>query len=101
MSVGAIADNFDISRPAISQHLRILKDASLVTDTPVATQRLYEINPEAFQSLREWLDDFWSGALDNFKNASSRAAENKGERRDDQSRGDACPEDDHRLRVRA
>jgi DNA-binding transcriptional ArsR family regulator len=67
MSVGAIADNFDISRPAISQHLRILKDASLVTDTPVATQRLYEINPEAFQSLREWLDDFWSVALDNFK----------------------------------
>jgi DNA-binding transcriptional ArsR family regulator len=67
MSVGAIADNFDISRPAISQHLRILKDARLVTDTPVATQRLYEINPEAFQSLREWLDDFWSVALDNFK----------------------------------
>jgi DNA-binding transcriptional ArsR family regulator len=67
MSVGAIADKFDISRPAISQHLRILKDANLVTDTPVATQRLYEINPEAFQSLRAWLDDFWSVALGNFK----------------------------------
>jgi DNA-binding transcriptional ArsR family regulator len=67
MSVGAIADKFDISRPAISQHLRILKDAALVTDTPVATQRLYEINPEAFQSLRTWLDDFWSVALGNFK----------------------------------
>jgi DNA-binding transcriptional ArsR family regulator len=67
MSVGAIAEKFDISRPAISQHLRVLKDASLVTDTPVATQRLYQINPEAFQSLRDWLDDFWNVALGSFK----------------------------------
>jgi len=67
MPVGEIADNFDISRPAISQHLRVLKDAGLVTDTPVATQRLYQINPEAFQSLRAWLDDFWNVALGEFK----------------------------------
>jgi DNA-binding transcriptional ArsR family regulator len=68
MPVGEIADKFDISRPAISQHLRVLKDAGLVTDTPVATQRLYEINPAAFQSLRAWLDDFWNVALGEFQN---------------------------------
>jgi DNA-binding transcriptional ArsR family regulator len=67
LPVGEIADKFDISRPAISQHLRVLKDAGLVTDTPVATQRLYQINPEAFQSLRAWLDDFWNVALGEFK----------------------------------
>ena len=67
MPVGAIAGRFPISRPAISQHLRILKDAGLVTDTAVATQRLYQLNPEAFQSLRAWLDDFWDVALGEFK----------------------------------
>lgn len=78
MSVGAIADKFDISRPAISQQLRILKDARLVTDAPVGTQRFYEINPEAFQSLRAWLDDFWSVALGNFK---KRVESRRGKRR--------------------
>lgn len=67
MPVGAIAGKFAISRPAISQHLRVLKDAGLVTDTPVATQRLYQINPAAFQSLRAWLDDFWDAALGEFQ----------------------------------
>jgi DNA-binding transcriptional ArsR family regulator len=67
MSVGDIAGKFEISRPAISQHLRVLKDAGLVTDTPVATQRLYEINRDAFRSLREWLDNFWNVALGEFK----------------------------------
>ena len=67
MPVGEIAARFEISRPAISQHLRVLKDAGLVNDTPVATQRIYQINPEAFQSLRAWFDDFWNVALGEFK----------------------------------
>lgn len=67
MPVGAIADRFDVSRPAISQHLRVLKDAGLVTDTPVATRRLYQVNPEAFRSLRDWLDEFWDVGLREFK----------------------------------
>jgi DNA-binding transcriptional ArsR family regulator len=67
MPVAAIAKKFPISRPAISQHLRVLKDAGLVTDTAVATQRLYQINPDAFVSLRAYFDDFWSVALSDFK----------------------------------
>jgi DNA-binding transcriptional ArsR family regulator len=67
MPVTAIAKKFPISRPAISQHLRVLKDAGLVTDTAVATQRLYQINPDAFVSLRAYFDDFWTVALSDFK----------------------------------
>ena len=67
MPVTAIAQKFPISRPAISQHLRVLKDAGLVTDTAVATQRLYQINPDAFVSLRAYFDDFWNVALSEFK----------------------------------
>jgi DNA-binding transcriptional ArsR family regulator len=66
-AVAEIADEFPISRPAISQHLRILKDAGLVTDTAVATRRLYQINADAFVSLRAYFDDFWSTALGEFK----------------------------------
>jgi DNA-binding transcriptional ArsR family regulator len=67
MPVAEIARQFPISRPAISQHLRVLKDAGLVTDSPVATRRLYQLNPNAFVSLRAYFDDFWSVALGEFK----------------------------------
>jgi len=67
MPVSEIANEFPISRPAISQHLRVLKDAGLVTDTAVATRRLYQINPDAFVSLRAYFDDFWNVALSEFK----------------------------------
>jgi DNA-binding transcriptional ArsR family regulator len=66
-SVADIAAEFPISRPAISQHLRVLKDAGLVTDSAVATRRLYELNPDAFVSLRAYFEDFWSVALGEFK----------------------------------
>ena len=67
MAVSEIASEFTISRPAISQHLRVLKDAGLVRDSAVATRRLYELNPDAFSSLRAYFDDFWSVALGEFK----------------------------------
>ena len=67
MPVAAIARKFPISRPAISQHLRVLKDAGLVTDSAVATRRLYELSPDAFVSLRAYFDEFWSAALGEFK----------------------------------
>src|SRR5262245_50672382 len=67
MPVGELADEFPISRPAISQHLKILKDANLVLDRAEGTQRLYEINAEGFDSLREYFDRFWSYALHAFK----------------------------------
>ena len=67
MSVGELADEFPVSRPAISQHLRILKDANLVIDEADGTRRVYEINPEGFESLREYFDQFWTRALHAFK----------------------------------
>ena len=67
MAVTDIAREFPISRPAISQHLRILKDAGLVTDTAVATRRFYELNPEGFDSMRAYFDEFWTVALGEFK----------------------------------
>jgi DNA-binding transcriptional ArsR family regulator len=67
MPVGEIASHFPVSRPAISQHLRILKDANLVVDRAKGTRRLYAINPEGFESLREYFDQFWTQALTAFK----------------------------------
>jgi DNA-binding transcriptional ArsR family regulator len=67
LPVGELAGYFPVSRPAISQHLRILKEAQLVTDVASGTRRLYAINPEGFQSLREYFDRFWTTALSEFK----------------------------------
>ena len=79
MPVADIAREFPISRPAISQHLKILKDAGLVTDTAVATRRLYELNPEGFMSVRAYLDEFWTAALGEFKaRAEARSAKKRG-----------------------
>lgn len=62
-----LARDFPVSRPAISQHLRVLKDANLVVDRPAGTRRLYALNPDAFDSLREYFDQFWTQALVSFK----------------------------------
>ena len=67
MPVGRIARDFPVSRPAISQHLRVLKDAGLVADRPDGNRRLYRLNPEGFESLRAYFDRFWTRALDAFK----------------------------------
>ena len=64
-----------MSRPAISQHLRILKDANLVLDQPQGNRRLYTLNPEGFDSLRDYFDQFWSLALTAFKKKAEEAAE--------------------------
>lgn len=67
ISVGELARDFPVSRPAISQHLRILKQANLVFDRPAGTRRLYQLNPEGFESLREYFDQFWGQALQAFQ----------------------------------
>jgi DNA-binding transcriptional ArsR family regulator len=67
MPVGELARRFPISRPAISQHLRVLKEAKLVTDRADGTRRLYELDSAGFESLREYLDQFWDHALAAFK----------------------------------
>jgi DNA-binding transcriptional ArsR family regulator len=66
-SVGEIAAQLPVSRPAVSQHLKILKDAGLVRDEPRGTARIYRIHAEGLRELREWLDGFWDDALARFK----------------------------------
>ncbi|HEY9226073.1 MAG TPA: metalloregulator ArsR/SmtB family transcription factor [Gemmatimonadaceae bacterium] len=67
LPVGEIARGFPMSRPAISQHLRVLKKAKLVTDTADGTRRLYQLNPEGFDSLRAFFDEYWGTALVAFR----------------------------------
>ncbi|MGH7617612.1 MAG: ArsR/SmtB family transcription factor [Gemmatimonadaceae bacterium] len=67
LPVGELAAGFTISRPAISQHLRVLEKAKLVVVRPQGTRRIYELNPEGFSSLRDYFDEFWGVALIAFK----------------------------------
>jgi DNA-binding transcriptional ArsR family regulator len=62
-----LAEEFPVSRPAISQHLRVLKEAKLVTDKPQGTRRVYQLDPEGFANLRTYLDQFWDVALAAFQ----------------------------------
>jgi DNA-binding transcriptional ArsR family regulator len=62
-----LAREFPVSRPAISQHLRVLKQANLVTDRPEGNRRLYQLNPEGFETVREYLEQFWGQALSAFR----------------------------------
>ena len=70
--VGEIAAELPVSRPAVSQHLKVLKDAGLVTDEPRGTARIYRIHADGLRELRDWLDGFWDDALDNFKAHAER-----------------------------
>jgi DNA-binding transcriptional ArsR family regulator len=64
----------EVSRPAVSQHLKVLKDAGLVVDRPEGTRRLYSVDSKAFEALRRWFDEFWNEALVAFKEAAEREA---------------------------
>ena len=68
-AVGELADELPISRPAVSQHLKVLKDAGLVADSAIGTRRVYRLNPEGIAALRDQLDTFWDQALTAFKRA--------------------------------
>jgi len=69
-AVGELARDFPVSRPAVSQHLKVLKDAGLVTDRAHGTRRIYQVHPPALEALRTYLDSFWTSALDRFKTAA-------------------------------
>ena len=71
-AVGELADGLPVSRPAVSQHLRVLKDAGLVVDRKVGTRRLYEVAPDGLLGLRDWFDGFWSEALAAYKDVVER-----------------------------
>ena len=66
-SVGELARGMPVSRPAVSQHLKALKEAGLVNDEPDGARRVYHIDPQGLGELRRWLDQFWDGALEAFK----------------------------------
>lgn len=77
MSVGELARGLPVSRPAVSQHLRVLKDAGLVVDQAVGTRRVYRLDPQGVGAVRDYFQRFWSQALDNFKAVAEAAEEER------------------------
>jgi DNA-binding transcriptional ArsR family regulator len=73
-SVGEIAEGMEVSRPAVSQHLKILKAARLVTVHAEGTRRVYAVDARGIESLRKWLERFWDEALTAFKSVAEREA---------------------------
>jgi DNA-binding transcriptional ArsR family regulator len=65
-SVGELAEGLPVSRPAVSQHLRVLREAGLVSDRKEGTRRLYRIDPGGLAGLRHYFDSFWGEALERF-----------------------------------
>lgn len=74
MAVGELARDFPVTRPAISQHLKVLKKAHLVFDRPSGTRRLYQVDPEGIEALRRYFDRFWTDALAAFKRAAEQGS---------------------------
>jgi DNA-binding transcriptional ArsR family regulator len=68
-AVGELASELPVSRPAVSQHLKVLKDARLVVDQRVGTRRIYQLDPDGLAALRGYLDHFWDQALAAYKTA--------------------------------
>jgi DNA-binding transcriptional ArsR family regulator len=73
-SVGEIAAALPVSRPAVSQHLRVLKEAGLVSDRKDGTRRLYRVEPGGLAQIRDYFDSFWGEALDRFAEQARKEA---------------------------
>jgi DNA-binding transcriptional ArsR family regulator len=67
LPAGELAEQFDVSRPAVSRHLRVLREAGLLRERRNGRQRLYRADPKPLAEVREWLDGYWSGRLDALK----------------------------------
>jgi DNA-binding transcriptional ArsR family regulator len=76
-AVGEIADQLPISRPAVSQHLKVLREAGLVVDRAAGTRRVYRLSPEGLGALRDQLEAFWNRALDGYQDIAERPTEEK------------------------
>jgi DNA-binding transcriptional ArsR family regulator len=76
-AVGELAEVLPISRAAVSQHLKVLKEAGLVTDRAVGTRRVYRLNPVGMAALRDQLETFWNRALDGYHDVVERETEEK------------------------
>lgn len=77
LSSGEIASQFEVTGPAISQHLGVLKEAGLVTERRVGTRRLYRARPEGMADLRRFVEDFWDDGLDRLRDVAERAQRDK------------------------
>ena len=77
MSVGDLAAHLPVTRPAVSQHLKVLKDAGLVSEEAVGTRRIYRLDASGVAALREQLDDFWARALGSFRNVVEQSRRRK------------------------
>jgi DNA-binding transcriptional ArsR family regulator len=75
-AVGEIAGELPVSRPAVSQHLRVLKEAGLVTERRDGTRRLYRLDPDGLAQVRRYFDEFWTEALAGFKAAAESERRN-------------------------
>jgi DNA-binding transcriptional ArsR family regulator len=75
LAVGEIARDLPVSRPAVSQHLKVLKKAGLVSDTQAGNRRLYEVDRRGVAGVRAYFDQFWKGALEAFREAAERTDE--------------------------
>lgn len=73
LAVHQIADGMPVTRPAVSQHLRVLVDAGLVSARSRGTSRVYAVSPDGMAALRARMDDFWDRALDGFRTAAEQA----------------------------
>jgi DNA-binding transcriptional ArsR family regulator len=86
LTAGAIAANFgDVSRPAISQHLRVLREAGLVRERRAGTRRLYSANPGGLDGLREFLERFWDERLETLKTEAEREERSRRNAGDDRN----------------
>src|ERR671918_256552 len=74
-AVGELARDLPVSRPAVSQHLRVLKDAGLVIDRPAGARRIYQLDPDGLGALRAYLDQYWTRALAAYKTAVEQRPE--------------------------
>jgi DNA-binding transcriptional ArsR family regulator len=77
LSAGEIAGHFDVTRPAVSQHLNVLKEAGLVTERRNGTRRLYRARPEGLTELKEFLQEFWGDRLEALKREAERQERRK------------------------
>lgn len=73
--VGELAAELPISRPAVSQHLKVLKDAGLVAERAAGTRRIYRLNPSGVSALRDQLDTFWNRALAGYQTVAEQSTE--------------------------
>jgi len=80
-SVGALAKGLPVSRPAVSQHLKALREARLVDQRSEGTRHVYFIDPEGLADLRRWIDEFWDEALERFKNEVEKAESPRGRKK--------------------